>query len=74
MEFYGNRLMTDGEGPGNTVNTDRGRNRVVNFEVLLKIIDPLRLFLNARWHCSEQRRTDPPFGGELGEANVLAGI
>ena len=23
---------------------------------------------------SKQRRTDPPFGGELGEANVLAGI
>jgi hypothetical protein len=24
--------------------------------------------------CSYQRRTDPPFGGELGEANALAGI
>jgi hypothetical protein len=23
---------------------------------------------------SKQRRTDPPFGGELGEANALAGI
>jgi len=23
---------------------------------------------------SKQRRTDPPFGGELSEANVLAGI